>query len=93
MQLLAYLGRWGKSDSPAFGELKDYYLFYLASQSPKSELLKMWGTELRGEEDVWEVFSNYITKSTNSQGVMVSRTPWNDNDIRYLVMNINLSDF
>ena len=22
-------GRWGKSDSPAFGELKDYYLFYL----------------------------------------------------------------
>ena len=25
-----YFGRWGKSDSPAFGELKDYYLFYLA---------------------------------------------------------------
>lgn len=22
-------GRWGKSDSPAFGDLKDYYLFYL----------------------------------------------------------------
>ena len=78
-------GRWGKADSPAFGELKDYYLFYLASQSPKSELLKMWGEELRGEEDVWEVFSNYITKSTNSQGVMVSRTPWNDNDIRCVI--------
>ena len=60
------------------------YLFYLASQSPKSELLKMWGEELKGEEDVWEVFSNYITKSTNSQGVMVHRTPWNDNDIRYV---------
>ena len=77
-------GRWGNSASPAFGELKDYYLFYLASQSPKSDLLKMWGEELRGEEDVWEVFSNYITKSTNTQGVLVSRTPWNDNDIRWV---------
>ena len=26
---MVYVGRWGKSDSPAFGELKDYYLFYL----------------------------------------------------------------
>ena len=76
-----YFGRWGKSDSPAFGELKDYYLFYLASQSPRAELLRMWGEELRGEEDVWEVFSSYITKSANRGGHLVSRTPWNDNDI------------
>ena len=55
-------GRWGNSASPAFGELKDYYLFYLASQSPKSDLLKMWGEELTSDSDVWEVFSNYITK-------------------------------
>ena len=34
-------GRWGNSASPAFGELKDYYLFYLASKSPKEELLKV----------------------------------------------------
>ena len=65
---------------------KDYYLFYLASQSPKSELLKMWGEELTSEEDVWEVFSNYITKSTNKKGVAVSRTPWNDNDIRKVLL-------
>merc|ERR1719150_1423153 len=74
-------GRWGNSASPAFGELKDYYLFYLASKSPKDELLRMWGEELRGEEDVWEVFSSYITKSANRGGHLVSRTPWNDNDI------------
>ena len=74
-------GRWGNSASPAFGELKDYYLFYLASQSPRAELLRMWGEELRGEEDVWEVFSSYITKSANRGGHLVSRTPWNDNDI------------
>jgi len=74
-------GRWGNSESPAFGELKDYYLFYLASQSPKTELVKMWGEELTSEQDVWDVFGDYITKSPNKNGIMVSRTPWNDNDI------------
>uniref|UniRef100_A0A8C9C2C9 Methylenetetrahydrofolate reductase n=1 Tax=Phocoena sinus TaxID=42100 RepID=A0A8C9C2C9_PHOSS len=49
-------GRWGNSSSPAFGELKDYYLFYLKSKSPKEELLKMWGEELTSEESVFEVF-------------------------------------
>jgi len=34
-------GQWGNSASPAFGQLKDYYLFYLASKSPKEELLKV----------------------------------------------------
>ncbi len=29
---------------------QDYYLFYLASQSPKSDLLKMWGEELNNEQ-------------------------------------------
>lgn len=43
-------GRWGNSASPAFGELKDYYLFYLASRSPKDELLQMWGAELSSEQ-------------------------------------------
>ena len=74
-------GRWGNSASPAFGELKDYYLFYLASQSPKTELLNMWGMELSSELDVWDVFVNYITRAKNKDGHLVSRTPWNDSDI------------
>merc|ERR1719244_920260 len=74
-------GRWGKSDSPAFGELKDYYLFYLTSQSPKTDLLKMWGEELINEEDVWQVFVNYITKAKNKNGILVNKTPWNDEDL------------
>jgi len=74
-------GRWGKSDSPAFGELKDYYLFYLASQSPKSELLNMWGEELTCEQDVWDVFDNYIGKKVNKAGIKVERTPWCDGEI------------
>jgi len=74
-------GRWGTSDSPAFGELKDYYLFYLASQSPKTELLEMWGKDLKSEEDVWGVFTNYITGELNKGGVKIRRTPWNDEEL------------
>jgi len=69
-------GRWGTSDSPAFGELKDYYLFYLAIQSPKAELLAMWGEQLDTEQDVWEVFTRYITGENNSNGIKIDKTPW-----------------
>jgi len=74
-------GRWGRNDSPAFGDLKDYYQFFLASQSPKTELLKMWGEELRSEQDVWDVFENYIGGKPNKAGVMVQRTPWCDSEL------------
>lgn len=74
-------GRWGSAESPAFGELKDYYLFYLKSQSPKSELLQMWGHELQKEEDVWEVFYNYLNGSPNKDGFKVTRIPWNDQEL------------
>jgi len=74
-------GRWGRNDSPAFGDLKDYYLFFLASQSPKAELLKMWGEELTTEQDVWNVFENYIGGKPNKDGVMVQRTPWCDSEL------------
>jgi len=73
-------GRWGREDSPAFGDLKDYYLFYLASQSPKAELLSMWGESLQSEQDVWDVFDAYIAKKPNKAGVMVTRTAWCDGE-------------
>ncbi|KAK2143946.1 hypothetical protein LSH36_798g01041 [Paralvinella palmiformis] len=71
-------GRWGRSESAAFGELKDYYLFYLKSRAPKDELLKMWGRELRCEQDVWDVFYCYLTGNPNKTGMKVTRIPWND---------------
>ncbi|XP_006145377.1 methylenetetrahydrofolate reductase isoform X5 [Tupaia chinensis] len=71
-------GRWGNSSSPAFGELKDYYLFYLKSKSPKEELLKMWGEELASEESVFEVFAHYLSGEPNQQGYKVTCLPWND---------------
>ncbi|XP_032719308.1 methylenetetrahydrofolate reductase isoform X1 [Lontra canadensis] len=71
-------GRWGNSSSPAFGELKDYYLFYLKSKSPREELLKMWGEELTSEESVFEVFAHYLSGEPNQHGYKVTCLPWND---------------
>lgn len=64
----------GNSSSPAFGELKDYYLFYLKSKSPREELLKMWGEELTSEESVFEVFEHYLSGEPNRHGYRVSGT-------------------
>ncbi|KAF4070595.1 hypothetical protein AMELA_G00287190 [Ameiurus melas] len=74
-------GRWGNSSSPAFGELTDYYLFYLKSKSTKEDLLKMWGEELTREESVYEVFTNYITAQPNQNGHKVMCLPWNDDPL------------
>uniref|UniRef100_A0A3Q1JM86 Methylenetetrahydrofolate reductase (NADPH) n=2 Tax=Anabas testudineus TaxID=64144 RepID=A0A3Q1JM86_ANATE len=71
-------GRWGNSSSPAFGELNDYYLFYLKSKSSKDALLQMWGEELMNEESVYEVFTCYITGQPNRSGHKVMCLPWND---------------
>ncbi|XP_040182018.1 methylenetetrahydrofolate reductase [Rana temporaria] len=74
-------GRWGNSSSPAFGELKDYYLFYLKSKSPRDQLLKMWGEELSSEESVYEVFTSYISGTPNKNAHKVNCLPWNDDPL------------
>ncbi|KZS15104.1 Methylenetetrahydrofolate reductase [Daphnia magna] len=74
-------GRWGKSDSPAFGELKDYYLFYLKSKSSKNDLLRMWGEELCSEQDVWDVFHCYLSGQPNKCGVKITKIAWNDEEL------------
>lgn len=65
----------GNSSSPAFGELKDYYLFYLKSKSARDELLRMWGEELTSEGSVFEVFRCYISGESNKDGHKV-RGSW-----------------
>ncbi|XP_050009151.1 methylenetetrahydrofolate reductase (NADPH) isoform X2 [Alexandromys fortis] len=74
-------GRWGNSSSPAFGELKDYYLFYLKSKSPREELLKMWGEELTSEKSVFDVFEHYLSGEPNQHGYIVTCLPWNDDPL------------
>lgn len=65
-------GRWGSSESPAFGDLKDYYLFYLKSKSSKEELLEMWGHTIESHQNVWDVFYHYLAGTPNKNGVKVS---------------------
>ncbi|XP_076030198.1 methylenetetrahydrofolate reductase (NADPH) [Oratosquilla oratoria] len=88
-------GRWGSSESPAFGELKDYYLFYLKCRSSKDELLGMWGETLEEEEDVWQVFYNYISGETNKHGKKVTKIPWNENELspETTLVKDNLKEF
>lgn len=82
-------GRWGNSSSPSFNDLKTYHLFYLTSRSPKEELLKMWGKELKDEKDVWEVFYSYLTGEPNKDGVKVKRIPWDDSELIAETMQIS----
>ncbi|XP_033730545.1 methylenetetrahydrofolate reductase-like [Pecten maximus] len=73
-------GRWGNSSAASFGDLTDYYLFYLKNRSSRESLLKMWGDDLSCEQDVWDVFYHYITGQPNSGGVKVSSLPWQDDE-------------
>ena len=66
-------GRWGNSSSASFGEMKDYYLFYLKSRAANEQQLKMWGEELSSEQDVWDVFARYITGQPNKNGAKVNK--------------------
>lgn len=74
-------GRWGSSSSPAFGELSDYYLFYLKSKVKPEMQLKMWGKQLGCEQDVFDVFVCYLTGQCNKSGVKVTALPWNDDEL------------
>ena len=64
--------RWGNSASASFRDLDDYYLFYIKPKMPKEELLKIWGEELKGVKDVWDVFVHNLNGETNRSGVKVS---------------------
>jgi len=69
--MISQMGAGGNSSSPAFGELTDYYLFYLRSRWKPERLRVMWGEELTSEEDVYHVFVCYITGKKNKNGVKV----------------------
>ena len=64
-------GRWGNSSAPSFNELTDHHLFYLRCPKNKADLRKMWGEELHSVEDVWDIFSCYISGNKNKAGNQV----------------------
>ena len=52
----------------------DLSLFYLCSGGSKADLLKMWGDDVKSEEDVWSVMAGYY----DGDNVTVTRSPWCD---------------
>ncbi|CAJ0920105.1 unnamed protein product, partial [Mesorhabditis belari] len=73
-------GRWGNSSSPAFNDLKDYYLFHLLGTTNKDEQLKKFGYEIADIEDVKKVFLNFLTQEPNENGVVVTSLPWSEQE-------------
>lgn len=41
----------------------------------------MWGHELTCEEDIWHVFYCYVTGTKNKSGHLITRIPWNDEEL------------
>ncbi|CAI9719871.1 methylenetetrahydrofolate reductase-like [Octopus vulgaris] len=70
-------GRWGNSSHASFGNLTDYYMFYL-NYSSNEEQLKSLGFQLETEQDVWNVFYCFIKGHENQNGVKVTHIPWSD---------------
>lgn len=74
-------GRWGNSASPAFGDLKDYHLFYLRSRVPKDDLKNMWLEHLESPQDVFDIFYCYLSGTPNKEGARVTTLPWSDGEL------------
>jgi len=85
-------GRWGNSTSPAYGELYDYHLMGLKTTSIRDRQ-RMWGEELKSEQDVFDKFADYIDGK-------ISRLPWCETGIlletlplKQKLMNLNKNGF
>lgn len=62
-------GRWGDSQSPAFGDLADYHLNHL--QIVPKNRREMWGESLASRADVYQVFADFCAGE-------ISAIPWYD---------------
>jgi methylenetetrahydrofolate reductase (NADPH) len=64
-------GGFGRSSSPAFGELSDYHIIGLYTFGSPERCKNMWGSEHRSLESVYQVFVNFIEGE-------ISCLPWID---------------
>jgi len=86
-------GRWGYSQSPAFGELTDYHIFLHQKKLKPAVLRKKWGEELKTEDDVSKIFVDFLTGK-------IDNLPWIDfpiapetNSILSELLQLNQSGF
>ena len=68
---------WSQTQSLAEMTGDQVSVFYLSSQSSKTDLLKMWGQSVESEEEVWRIMSQYYNDEERS----VTRSPWCDADL------------
>lgn len=85
-------GRWGNSTSPAYGDLYDYHLMGVRPVSARQRR-QMWGEALKSEQDVYDVFAEYLNGSIGrlpwcETGVMLETVP-----LKKLLMDINRKGF
>tara|TARA_B100000161_G_scaffold264988_1_gene239582 strand:+ start:458 stop:2182 length:1725 start_codon:yes stop_codon:yes gene_type:complete len=52
-------GRWGDNRYSDYGEIQDYHLFTVNLGTKKNKL-KMWGSEIKSEDDISKVFIDFI---------------------------------
>lgn len=62
-------GRWGDSQSPAYGELSDYHIVGLYSVGTREERLALWGAQHDTVESIYNVFVQYLEGK-------VAKMPW-----------------
>ncbi|CAJ0573129.1 unnamed protein product, partial [Mesorhabditis spiculigera] len=73
-------GRWGNGSSPAFNDIKDYYLFHIQGESNKEEQLNKFGRHIASIDDVKRVFINFLTQEPNEHGFVVRSLPWSEQE-------------
>ncbi len=76
-------GRWGDSHSPAFGDLKDYYVVHhgLEARAKKENRQEMWGENPSSVDDIAAAFVRFC------EGKIV-RLPWCETPIQKETLSI-----
>jgi len=64
-------GRWGNSQSPAFGELTDYHIFLHQKKVNPQVYKELWGESLQNDNDISKVFIDFLNGK-------IDQLPWID---------------
>nr|CCA15339.1 methylenetetrahydrofolate reductase putative [Albugo laibachii Nc14] len=84
-------GRWGNSESPAFGELSDSP--YVTTKLSASERREMWGHALKSTNDITKTFVSYVRGDIKSLPWCNTPLHLETKSIREQLISINKSGY